>query len=493
MCSTCYEAIRNNPSTCASCEISQPLIATNEAGRGICGPCSGAQVDYFCRRCGQGGRLYAEGECVRCVLAQRLNDLLTDDDGLPHPQLGPFLQALAEVEHPVTILGWLRKSVAAKALAEMARTKQPITHESLDALPPHKSLLYLRAALTHTGVLEERNEHLEGLAAWLEHELADEPAERARLVRTFMHWHLLRRARRRAQRREFTTGSSRFARRQIRNVLRLPTWLDGEDGSLAELTQADLDQWLLAGPNERRDVRYFLAWAADRNLCRRLRVDSAPVMTLSDLSTEDERWRCLKRCLVDDSLPLDVRAAGALVAIFGVPLSKIVRLTINDLDARGDEVRLTLDKSPFTLPPRLAAVLRTLASTSTPRAAVGRAIPTPWIFPGGVPGRPLSVSSLSNRLREHDIVARPTRHAALLALAEDLPPVVFATLLGVHIATAERWAKIACHDWAGYVAAWSSMNYPTAEAEAGGDHTTVSLTSEETSVPRRPLDPTLPG
>jgi hypothetical protein len=65
VCSTCYEHIRNHPETCAACGDVQPLIAADAHQRGICGPCAGVAVEYNCKLCGQGGRIYADGTCVR--------------------------------------------------------------------------------------------------------------------------------------------------------------------------------------------------------------------------------------------------------------------------------------------------------------------------------------------------------------------------------------------------------------------------------------------
>jgi len=41
----------------------------------------------------------------------------------------------------------------------------------------------------------------------------------------------------------------------------------------------------------------------------------------------------------------------------------------------------------------------------------------------------------------------------VLVLAEDLPAAVLADLLGMHVNTAERWAKIASRDWADNITA----------------------------------------
>jgi hypothetical protein len=60
---------------------------------------------------------------------------------------------------------------------------------------------------------------------------------------------------------------------------------------------------------------------------------------------------------------------------------------------------------------------------------------------------------MSARPADHDVRARPSRNAALIALASDLPVAVLSDLLDLSIAAAIRWARPAARDWHGYIAA----------------------------------------
>ncbi|MDH6120448.1 hypothetical protein [Kitasatospora sp. GAS204B] len=62
----------------------------------------------------------------------------------------------------------------------------------------------------------------------------------------------------------------------------------------------------------------------------------------------------------------------------------------------------------------------------------------PWLFPGVVPGRPLSRKAFNDRLARQGIHTRAARTAALIALATELPAPVLADLLDIHIHTALR-------------------------------------------------------
>ena len=50
------------------------------------------------------------------------------------------------------------------------------------------------------------------------------------------------------------------------------------------------------------------------------------------------------------------------------------------------------------------------------------------------------------------MVLRPTRQAALLQLAAELPAPVLADLLGLHANTAVEWVRAARGDWSVYAA-----------------------------------------
>jgi hypothetical protein len=308
--------------------------------------------------------------------------------------------------------------------------------------------------MVQTGVLPERHEDLERVPAWLEHHLADKPVEHANLVRPFLHWHLLRRARSRAGKRAFPTTVGRDLRRRILVALDLLAWINAQETTLQDLQQDELDRWLDEENTQRRNrVRYFLSWTADRGLSRRLTVPSIPRQEPADLVDDDERWQLLQRCLTDETLPIQARAAGALIILFALQAQRIRHLTADQLTEKGDDTYLTAGRHPILLPPRLGALLRDLASRPPTPLMIPHGPNTPrWLFPGRVPGQPIDGHSLTNLLNRHGISARPARNGALAALAADLPAAVLADLLGLHVNTAVRWVTYARRDWADYLA-----------------------------------------
>jgi hypothetical protein len=391
---------------------------------------------------------------IRAASTDRLQDLLQRPDGTIAPQLVPVRDALIAVEHPITILGWLRRSASARLLARLAAEDRPISHDLLDELPQANGLHHFRQVLVHTGVLPERAEYLERITPWLERFLADVPSHHARLIRPFAHWFVLRRARRTTRRRSYTQAAGNGARGRIRTAAAFLGWRDEHGLTLESVSQGDVDQWLAGGPTPRYGVRAFLTWAADRGFAPKLTVPSRSSRQPQRLLRDEDRRQQLRRCLNDTAPPVDVRAAGALVALFGITISRVVELTADHISQHEDATYLIVDQHPVLLPPRLAELLHAAAQALSP-SALGRSLPrVRWLFPGSKrPGRHMAASTLSRRLLERGIEARSTRNTALLALAADLPAPVLADLLGLHVSTASRWVVYAKRDWSAYLAA----------------------------------------
>ena len=105
------------------------------------------------------------------------------------------------------------------------------------------------------------------------------------------------------------------------------------------------------------------------------------------------------------------------------------------------------------VPEPLATHLTTLVATGrSHHIGIGSTASSPWLFPGHLPGRPITASQLGQRLGTHGIDARAARRAAQQHLAAEIPAVVLAEMLGVAVATAVNWVHAAGGDWANYAA-----------------------------------------
>lgn len=56
------------------------------------------------------------------------------------------------------------------------------------------------------------------------------------------------------------------------------------------------------------------------------------------------------------------------------------------------------------------------------------------------------------RLNKLGITTRASRNTAMLHLAATVPPAVFASLIGISISAATRWAEYAGRNWTTYAA-----------------------------------------
>ncbi|MBO7934989.1 hypothetical protein JTP77_003345 [Streptomyces sp. S9] len=69
---------------------------------------------------------------------------------------------------------------------------------------------------------------------------------------------------------------------------------------------------------------------------------------------EDEYLALLARCVSDSILPADVRAAGALVLLYGVPITRIAEPTRKGFEGRSDGMYVILGRSPVLMPRQLS-------------------------------------------------------------------------------------------------------------------------------------------
>jgi hypothetical protein len=467
VCGTCYARTRGQPGACADCGDVAPLIGRRPDGGGLCPACSGRpERTYTCRRCRQTGYFYTAGCCPRCQASDRVRQLLAVHNGHIAADLAPLADALAASDSPPAVLQWLAPGQpAAGLLAQLAGADEPVSHDLLDRLGPGLAVHRLRQTLVHTAVLPERADYLERLVPWLDTLLTGHPPARAHLIRTYTQWTLLRRARRRARTGRFTPGSGNWLRTQVRAVVNLLTWLENNQLTLHTVSQDQLNAWLIARPTDATyRARQFLTWARRHHLAGDVSIPKKQPRSAMPAITEDQRWTQLARCLREDSLPTEVRAAGALVLLYGLPVSRISDLAVTDLRRHGDRTSLAIGGHDLPLPPAVAALLHTQADTARRVSPLDRtsAEGTRWLFPGGFPGRPAR-DALYRGLRRHlPVHLRQARSAALINLAATIPAAVLADLLDISIHTANTWAEHARHDWASYLAARTTAGSPGA-------------------------------
>jgi len=453
ICDPCYTAALRHRGRCATCGHQRRLVTPPGPEATTCADCAQVAVTHACTDCGLEDKLYEKGRCERCSLRRRATQLLSGPTGQVPTDLTTVLEAICAARTPRSALNWLRKGAAATVLTEVASGQLPLTHEAFDAHPHPRAADYLRQMLVAGGALGHRDEELARAEHWLATQLAAiEVAEHRRLIQAFATWRVMRRLRRSAEASLAPRTYTAHARLKIKTAASFLAWLAAKDTTLADCRQADIDDWLTTGPSACH-VHDFLTWAAQRGHCHQFAVPS-PERHTGTATDPEHRWALVSRLLHDDGLDTVDRVAGCLVLLFGQQQSRIAAMTTDQIIHRDndDQVSVRFGRHDVPVPAPLGALLLQLIHHGKSHVGVGSPPDSRWLFPGGLPGRPITASRLADSLRTLGIRTQAGRRAALLDLAIQLPAAVLAELLNLHPTTAVKWMRQAGGDWTRYAA-----------------------------------------
>jgi hypothetical protein len=138
--------------------------------------------------------------------------------------------------------------------------------------------------------------------------------------------------------------------------------------------------------------------------------------------------------------------------LYGRQLSRIAAMTTSQVNSRDGIIFIRFGRYDVPVPEPLGVILTELIRTGRSHTGTGSPVTTPWLFPGGLPGRPITAARLGQRLRILGVHAMTGRHAALTDLAAQLPAAVLADLLHLSPGTAVQWMHEAGADWTRYAA-----------------------------------------
>jgi hypothetical protein len=405
------------------------------------------------------------GRCLDCRLELRFQELFTGQDGVIHPALQPLQEALAATDPPGTALRWLAKEPVATVLADLAVGRRELSHAELDDLEQTAILTHLRSVLV-PGTLPPRDEHMARLERFLDEVLATrtDPDQR-QILHRYAVWHLLRRLRRRTGSHATTIQQYAVVHQHTRAAVLFLDWLTTQHLTLATCRQADLERWLTSGQaSHRYQAGHFVRWSAGQRLTA-LSFPATRWHAPTQVLDEEGRWEAARRLLHDDTVGCRDRLAGLLVLLYAQPVARISRLAIDQITIDGTTVRIRFGSAPITLPEPVADLTRQLLNGKRGHATTGTGNPSPWLFPGGQPGRPISSTHLGQRLKALGIRPGQARSTALFQLAAELPAALLARMLGIHIDVAVAWHRASSGDW---------MTYAADISRRGNKQTTVS-------------------
>lgn len=447
VCSTCYNQARWRRGICHRCETERPLPGRDAEGRWLCVPCSGVPVDLVCSRCGLEAYRPARKLCPCCLLDDHLDTL---EAGPAAHTIAPLLEAMRTRSLTIaysTLLG-LRRPLMAQTLADLAAGRVALDHATFDQLPRTDLVDQLRALLVAHGVLSSRDRNLVRFDDWAEAKLATigDPGQR-RLLEHFIAWHYNRRFRALADHGQLRHGHILGGRQSVTVAAQFLSWLANRGQDLSHLGQADLDEWLSEPPTTRWRVGPLIGWAQETGRTRGVKMPTRSFGSRTRLSRH-EQVELLGRLFHDDHLGLPARIAGALALLYAHPVTRSVRLTVDDVRIGTNAgVRLGTGFVPL-LDPLTLLLTAQLESAVRPR---GRGHPpTRWLFPGRIPGHHLGAGHVHGCLHAAGVDIKSSKNTAIAAMVSELPGPVVADALNLSPSTVDRWARSVAAPWQNY-------------------------------------------
>ncbi|MFI9839243.1 hypothetical protein ACIHFD_19565 [Nonomuraea sp. NPDC051941] len=235
------------------------------------------------------------------------------------------------------------------------------------------------------------------------------------------------------------------ARRVLVQAAAFLTWLDDHHTRLSGCTQADLNAWHATAFLARRPAQAFLRWCTTTGHIPKLTIPTRSTLNPAPIS-QRQRLALIRKALSDESIPERDRIIALLYA---QPISRILRLTLDNLTRDGDQVLLRLGDPPSSVPEPFAGLLLNYPQTR-PNTITATNRDSRWRFPGRRGGQPLDPTTIRLRLSKLGILAGPGRSAAIRQLVLQTPAPVVARMLGYGGDTATRLATVAGSPWSRY-------------------------------------------
>jgi hypothetical protein len=171
--------------------------------------------------------------------------------------------------------------------------------------------------------------------------------------------------------------------------------------------------------------------------------------------TDDEQREQLRRCLNDDTIPLEARIVGALIRLYGMSVVRIVALTHDKFHRDNADAYLTLGQNPVLLPPKLAQLIERQITRPRAYSVIQRSAnpANQYLLPGKPPDRPRHPHAVCALLRRHQLPTASARNTALIDAAGELPPIMISDLLASAPRTRSPGPDTPQTTWADYLAA----------------------------------------
>ncbi|AKS34316.1 hypothetical protein [Mycolicibacterium goodii] len=148
-------------------------------------------------------------------------------------------------------------------------------------------------------------------------------------------------------------NATRCAKQAITEAGKFLTWLLTEHATtIDDLTQGHLDTYLSEGTTTRTAIRNFIEWRARAGIAPRFKVPYG-VARSTPLASTHQHLDLIKHVVEADHVLLSTRIAALLLMLFGTPLDRICRLTIDDVVSTPTQTTIALGEVPAPIPPAL--------------------------------------------------------------------------------------------------------------------------------------------
>lgn len=452
LCVRCYRHPRRSCGVCG--RLKRVALKATATSPDVCPTCYQAPV-IDCSICGQhalGRRTTNHGRprCFACQATQQIDAALTGPDGMIRPELKPVRDALTELRQPRSLLNNWHDLPSLHLLTDIAQGRLDLSHDALDARPHVFSVTYLRAMLVASGALPPRDENAARLHRHAAEAGADitDPELRGVLSR-YARWHVVGRARTNRHG-HLTSHAAARCRSDIHTARAFLDHLTAGGHTLDDCPQACVDAWLSTNRSTRLG---FVRWLTRGGYLPRVTLPEPVAAKDPAHQVDAEDQLALARRLLHDSTVASIedRAAACLILLYAPPVAKIAALTTDDVEVRDTGTYLRLGREPLLLIPPLDGLVTALPVVK-PFGTASILADARWLFTGKNAGTHLHPASLMRRMNQLGIITRASRSTALLHLASTTPPAVFASLIGIHITTATRWAELTGSAWNTYAA-----------------------------------------
>ena len=447
VCRTCADRAVRTRGTCPGCGQERALPGRRPGdGAAICTDCAGFSQSFACARCGFEGKLHGGRLCTRCALADRLADLLDDGSGRIRPELVPLADSLLAMDNPLSGLTWLysRKGRAGSAGRPAAAPRPRGDRADPRGIPWPPALAGRRPpAGAPDGLRRAPRRRQAGLPARAV--AARPPRQHHRRRPRPAHpplRHLGSPAAAPRPRGEEAGHHGRAAATPATRSSAPPPSSSGSPGealpwpAAARPTSTPGTPRAASTPATSSGPSCSGAWPT--KLTGRFRLPPAVIRHAAPLP-DHERISQLGRVLTARDLPLRARVAAAIVLLYAQPLSRIVRLTLDDVIRDGDQVFLRLGEPPSPVPGPVADLLLSwIGSRDNMNTATNRN--SPWLFPGRRAGQPMNPDDLAALVNDIGIPTTAGRTSAIRQHVLEMPAPVVADALSYHPVTTARLA-----------------------------------------------------